>query len=808
MTGDLTLVETPHKTPPPKLVLADSTMLNPEADSAVSTEHQLDQIATRVDETIRELNSVYRLIGYTDQEVTEKKNDIFLAIQDTISLFAQSLQREKNNMENECEWLRQQVRIILAMLDDSAGEKTLRTLSRGLVFNDKHLYSEGFKEDALQQLNSYKQSKFYLNSPFNDSLLSDDLSADQQYEYMLAHEREPSLLESKSKLNIIFLDVIKAFVRQFRRFNELTLQFWECVDVIGNVRSSDFLASLPDKNNATEQSLLLNEFESLNQTNLGVRGFKHRSESTYIVSSPRKNCESIETDPADNLKKLREVNYQIVRFIRALRVTKICPSTIQTLAQEVELLEQETHSRATEMKSLIKTGLGLIDVLSLNDDEIKKMQTLRDNNAPEGLFDIDTLQFMEANPREFGLKDDHLQYVQKFVGHLQQLKDSKQRKWDHYSAACIQLWERLGESEVRIQSFLQANSSLTDLSLANFKMELNRLYMKRSEFVENFIADARTDIAELQKAMYYLEEERREFKYYDYDSSHAIEDKELVLNEHEMEVKRLKEEYATKELCFSLYSRVNECITDQKFLIESSKDSSRLLSKNSCKILLNEEKIRKKIQKSMPKLILSLKQEIITLNNARISQNLKPMTVNGHDFFEKVLMIETEYCNQGLGFLNRRPQKRPDVKSPRKSPLKLHKSNTSSPIRKPAQTIAKNRNTARSRLSASPVKATRTASNLLQPLNSPLVMSGQSSQDSTLYSMCMRVSPLRGGAGQQRAETSDVFDDGDKENTSYTKYSMSPIRTDVSRVSNASAFAGDDYRTWREERIREINERS
>ena len=53
---------------------------------------------------------------------------------------------------------------------------------------------------------------------------------------------------------------------------------------------------------------------------------------------------------------------------------------------------------------------------------------------------------------------------------------------------------KLGESDEYITNFLSKNNSLTDLSLLNFKMELNRLYIKRSEYIESFISDARTEI--------------------------------------------------------------------------------------------------------------------------------------------------------------------------------------------------------------------------------------------------------------------------------------------------------------------------
>ena len=82
-----------------------------------------------------------------------------------------------------------------------------------------------------------------------------------------------------------------------------------------------------------------------------------------------------------------------------------------------------------------------------------------------------------------------------------------------------------------------------------------------------------------------------------------------------------------------MYEELQELLKDQQFLIESSKDSSRLLSKNSCKILLNEEKIRKRINKTLPKLIDNLKKETSQYNNDAIQMGKRTLFINGEDFF-------------------------------------------------------------------------------------------------------------------------------------------------------------------------------
>lgn len=901
--------------------------------STLYTERQFDIIATKVNSTIQDLNRIYNEIGYSETEISEKKGDIFQVIQETISSFALNLQREKNNIQNECEWLRQQIRIILAMLNDTQGEKTLKLSSRGVVFDNEEMYKNGYKEDVLEQMNNYHASghgAFYSSSPFNTAniLPSDDFFIQQQYEYMVDHTPELSLLQLKARLNTIFLDVLRAFVEVYCKLNDLTLVFWENIDTIGEcwtVHSNvELLKSLPSKSEAEELSNLLLGFKQtteklkLNECNaktdlmLGTKG-KIKNDYAFIVSSPKKprnkeldaenKGDGNTADIQDAMENLRNINYKIVRAIRGFKLTKVTSDVVSSLTKEVEWTEAEMCRRKDAMKEVIGRCLSLINSLSLSKHDVISIQKMKDlsekEKSSENYFDVETLKFIEENPREFGLMDHHLEFVTRFAKTLQSIKDAKQKKWDFYSNACVQLWEKLGENREYILLFLDTNSSLTDMSLTNLKMELNRLYMKRSEFIESFISDTRKEIQQYQDALLYSEMQRKNFKYYDLNVNDEAIEKELVLKEHEDEVERLKAEYATREPILKLYVQLKELLEDQSFLIESSKDSSRLLSKNSCKILLNEEKIRKKINKSMPRVLEALKQETIKYNNEQLSKGQRPMSIDGQDFFERILLIEAEQANQSNSKFGRGRNQRSTsslrkasiASTTRNSPLKSRspnkigkeqipksqispsvlRSNNSGSI-SPVQHLkrvfegtSKDQPTVKSasktidanfgrNLFESPPKSysrgvsalSRLGGTHLQPLNSPLgpdsiysdngseTRGDSRSDNSTLYSMCTRVSPLRNDNrnNSMRTNFSPIkgFDpvqslvEG-KENTRDsidTKFSLSPIRVASSELqfdneheskrlsSNSlanSTIIGDDYKQWREERIREINNR-
>lgn len=898
-------------------------------DKSLNTEKEFDLIITNVNDTIKELDNIYRTIGYSEQEMNHKKAEIFLVIQETISSFTLNLQREKNNIQNECDWLRQQIRIILAMLNDSNGEKTLKLSSRGVVFGDNTMYQNGRKQDVFEQVRSFNSNKdsFSSNSPFSlaNGFSSDDFSVQQQCDYMVKHTPELSLIRLKSLLNSTFLDVLKAFVKPFQKFNHLNLVFWENIDIIGECWPSTadiaLISSLPTKSEAEEQSKLLKEFEeilhslprpeklrglALPETYEADLGDKF----AFIVSSPKKavnrnygqNSTPKSDSQSDNttMDRLRDVNYNLVRSIRGLKLTKISTDVILNLQRQISWTETEINLRVEAVKNSIDQCLDLCLILSLSDQDLISMQKMhemhnRENvlDLNESYFDVDTLRFIRSNPREFGLMDHHLTFVNRLVTTLQNLKDSKQKRWSFYSNSCLQLWEKLGERKEYMNQFLEANSSLTDMSLSNLKMELKRLLIKRSEFVETFIAGARKDIQELQGALLYSEEQKKAFKYYDYDVDEYADNKDSILNEHEAEVERLKKEREEMGAVLSFYEQLNDLMKDQKFLEESSKDSSRLLSKNSCKILLNEEKVRKKILKNLPRVIESLKEEVIKYNNKRLSEGNRPMTIRGEDFFEHVLLLESQLNNlrpiKPFRGSNMRPKTESQRKSrpveskvspaKRRSPNKVVKepksqipqasfqrnfsdSNTlGNSSRATAEKKSKSNNHRRweasPTLSKSPQKLQQrnhsygfadVLGSQIQPLHSPLgpasnIMADfdSRSENSTLYSMCSRLSPLKDSKESNSATQTEfspikaskfmLMDRGseNKENgqINIKQFSLSPVRITSSKdgvsygnndslmsddnkrmsinsLAN-STIIGDEFKLWREEKIRKLN---
>ncbi|CAX43088.1 anaphase spindle elongation protein, putative [Candida dubliniensis CD36] len=615
----------------------DSEELNQNSNSKKNHE-QFESIAHNINETISELNTIYQEIGYSLLETNNKKSEIFNTIQDTINNFANNLNREKSNIENECEWLRQQIRIILSMINDPRGDKSLELICKGLVFNNQQQYEDGYREQILNKITA-----------MSEEFKSGKLSMEQQYDYMMKNIPKLSLIEQRNRLNKIFLQVLKSFVTTFKKLNQVNLDYVEVCDIIGdeNIPKSSVLLTLPSKPDAEYHRYVIDEFEriiqALNFSDKNQIPTDHRKEkfTAFVLASPVKKHQETSEASNDGFVKLRDINYQLVRIIRGLRFTKITNELISTIKSEIEQCQAEIETRKSTVIGIIEKCIQFINVLQLNDDQVLQLQK-EHNPHVEALLDMETLNLILQEPQQLGLNDSHIEFLISFQNMLQQTIDTKQAQWDQYSVTCKSLWEKLGESEEYITNFLSKNSSLTDLSLLNFKMELNRLYIKRSEYIESFISDARSEIEKMWDKMYYSQDMRMDFEFFNYSSDNEDIDKEKILSKHEEELENLKQEYSQKKNLFQMYEELQQLLKDQQFLIESSKDSSRLLSKNSCKILLNEEKIRKRINKTLPKLIDSLKKETSQYNNNAIQSGKRTLFINGEDFFEKILFIESE----------------------------------------------------------------------------------------------------------------------------------------------------------------------
>lgn len=823
-------------------------------DSQHTEEDKFTSIASNINETLNELTEVYSLIGYSNDQIAIKKSEIFVRIESTIREIANSLNQEKTTIENECKWLRQQIRRILEKIDDPNGAKSMNNYDRGLVTEELSLCALGYNEQ-VQQASHHD----IILSPFDDPELSLESSLRPAIKRIL----ELSLLEVKHKLEQIFLSSLKTFSGPLWKLSQLAVDYWSKRELIGDFYSEEAAIQLstliPTAQEAQLYMRLLTEFDSITSAN-------HRLSAMLLSPSKNKFKDLESVTDSTTLLRLRNLTRDIIQAISCMKTLCITQDTLVMIQKETDACELEVQIRQKKVQGLIDKCISLIDLLQVSEDQLIDLQrqfdaltsAANESVSSDGYFDFETLRFIKTNPTNFGLNDEHISYLQKFADFLQRRKDIKQKKYDAYLTSCTDLWTKLGETQEYVDIFLAANNTLSDVSLLNFKLELNKLYVKRLEHIENFISDARKSIEKLWDQMHYSDSQRMPFKYYNYDARVDVTDKETVLSEHEEELKRLTEEYSKLEPVLTLWDQITDLLKDLAFLKESSRNSSRLLSKDSCKILLNEEKIRKNINKNLPKLVCSLKAGTISYNKSA----REPLQIDGEDLLEKLNQIETEH---NLGASRQRrvissnsstssaPSSASSQKSPIRKPLRaspnkvpprvpLARSNNQKDVggrKRPAlrasnsnlsskvnPTTIRLTNAYHSSIVDMPLRSTsaeidhksRDARMHLQPLHTPLVsldstspsklsplrastlntINSSQSPNSTLANGKENLSPIRSQANTKLDELSPV--------RLNTEGILAPItRRESVNTCDSSTLIGDDYEIWRDERIQQYN---
>ncbi|KAG8945513.1 hypothetical protein FRC04_000716 [Tulasnella sp. 424] len=184
------------------------------------------------------------------------------------------------------------------------------------------------------------------------------------------------------------------------------------------------------------------------------------------------------------------------------------------------------------------------------------------------------------------------------------------------------LWKRLEVSDEEMDAFIDENRGSTEEVVAAYQAELDRMFELRKERMSLFIINARKEIEALWDDLLFNEDERAEFAPYQDD-----EFSEELLARHEEEISRLKEERRIKGPLLASINKYFDVLNDEKKLVESAQDQSRLTGKGPRDPgrLLREEKMRKRVAKEKPKLEKELLESLPAWEESRG----RPFIVNG-----------------------------------------------------------------------------------------------------------------------------------------------------------------------------------
>lgn len=273
--------------------------------------------------------------------------------------------------------------------------------------------------------------------------------------------------------------------------------------------------------------------------------------------------------------------------------------------------------------------------------------------TPQAQTDGAIVKYYRDAPEQLGLHEEDIARLRAKRDRLLEEKGSRERRLRDLKMAVETLWERLEVEERERKAFLHANRGFGIRQINEFQDELARLNELKRQNLHLFVEDARFQLQELWDALYLSEDEMLEF-------TPAFSDvySDALLEAHEREINRLEVLKDQRAPTLALVDRHKSLVSDRNELASSSQDASRLMlrgqkgERRDPGKLLREEKMRKRIAKDLPKVIVELRKALEQWED----EYGRPFLVHGERYLD---CIEAEEAKPGPGPRSRTPAPTP-----------------------------------------------------------------------------------------------------------------------------------------------------
>ncbi|CAN3377126.1 hypothetical protein DIURU_003622 [Diutina rugosa] len=593
----------------------------PHFDSAAN-----EEIGLKLKEALDSASATYESIGYSESEKEQKRQVFVDKVEHTIRSFALTAQQEKSALINECLWLKQQIHLFLEHIEDPGGVRL---------------------------------------SESDRSRLSVDPNT-------TSPKSSISLLELKKCLHSVFLKVLKWFTESLTELGNMLIEYWKSASVVGMKFETPGLSNCFSQDDTNTYFRILKEFDVLHKeaTNLPVSDViiaspSQHNESFHYLQSPDSSEINLKTDTLD--AQFQGVNYRLVQLVQGmdLRISKKLLKDITTETKKVQTCCQQREQLVSDVATECAK---MINELELSEEDFKSVQEnsmktskIKGDEYVEEFFKVSDVATFKDSPREFGLHQKHINTIQSWYGTLNETFQSMRAEVEEVKMKCISLWEKLDVDEEYQFNFPYTHQGYSQHVLKDWKTELSRLLILRSQHVEKYITSLRQSIQNLWSDMHYGPDQRNQWEYATWDnatidkndeSGSPIPTMEKVLDDHETYFEKLKEEYASKEIIFVEYERFLELLSLKQQLIDSAKDPSRLTGSNAVSIGLKEARKHKEFAQNFPRVTSELKR--------LLADREEQFLVNDEPLLSVIELAETKHCRA------RSPSRSPQRMSPRK----------------------------------------------------------------------------------------------------------------------------------------------
>jgi protein regulator of cytokinesis 1 len=196
-----------------------------------------------------------------------------------------------------------------------------------------------------------------------------------------------------------------------------------------------------------------------------------------------------------------------------------------------------------------------------------------------------------------------LQRLRALREQLEEERAQREQEAQEYARRITALWDRLRVSEEERERFLEEHPGLGAASMEACREELRRLELLQAQCLRRLCDEARARLQQLHDELHLSEEER----------CVPLDSSDEVLEELEALEARAREQLREYRPLIAMIERREALKADWRMLEAAAADPSRLLSKDrdAAGRLLREEKLRRVIQKELPRLEERLRAQLL-----------------------------------------------------------------------------------------------------------------------------------------------------------------------------------------------------
>ncbi|CEP60719.1 Ase1p LALA0_S01e17392g [Lachancea lanzarotensis] len=545
-----------------------------ESSTYTAYKENFNLISRKLEKLLEGLDVIYREIGYSNTEISEKDQLIFNHISDSITGFFEQANEERDRITADNTISRQALQRVLQVLQDPKGTTTIPDLyTRNVIVSS---------------------SGSNANSPKKQTSLI---------------TRRKIISKAKNYVIKTYTPKLSVFLERVIRLKSLAAATGDYIPVTQGLDTQALLSVIPPLKTC--------------------RYFK--SCLSPIHHDVEKTCAFV-------------IEHRKV-LLNTINFNDVSDNIVERINVTISMFEKEFESRLQKALAMKREILDLLKLLNLSPDQNLDEPT-RDvfKQLPsEAIKDKTKRELPEA--KQLAVSTSTLEKLDIVLREYRDLEANCRQEKQEFYQKCRHLWEKLKISKAYTSKFESCNADLSKTSVKNYIQEYNRLQDMKKKLIKNLIQDSWTKIQELWSAMHFAPQDTAAFQ--DMfssmiEASTTLDDDEKVLETCEVEIVALENKLAAYKPLLKLIDEFRSLQNDKLNLEKSSRDSSRLLLRNSHRILLEEEKTRKRITRHFPNVIQELVQKLENFEE----DSGRPFMVEGSRFLEVVLQQEEEIISK------------------------------------------------------------------------------------------------------------------------------------------------------------------